>query len=336
MRVLITGAGGQLGPRPAQPLRGSGRRGHRRHPRHAGRGRPRRSTRRSPARPDVVLHAGAYTAVDAQETEVRPPAGSTPSGPAGWPTPPTGSGAHLCYVSTDYVFDGTKEDPTSSGTDQPQSVYGRSKWGGEQEVAATPRVRRWCARRGCAVSTAGTWSARSCPWPTGPSWPSWTTSGATPAFTADLAVGIRRLAAALMPGVFHMTNQGDVSWYEFVRDVLAAAGHDPAKVRPIKTDELDPPRRPAPRQLGARQRRCAWRVSPAPALPREPRPPGRPPHGLISPNRLGAQPRRSRRRARSLDRRRSGSIRSRTARHSSRRGYMAGSISGCMRLSLAR
>jgi dTDP-4-dehydrorhamnose reductase len=67
-----------------------------------------------------------------------------------------------------------------------------------------------------------------------------------PSFTADLAVGIRRLAAARVPGLFHMTNQGAVSWYEFVRSVLESAGHDPAKVRPIKTDELDPPR-PAPR-----------------------------------------------------------------------------------------
>ena len=43
-----------------------------------------------------------------------------------------------------------------------------------------------------------------------------------------------------------MTNQGEVSWYEFVRAILAAAGHDPAKVRPIATADLDPPR-PAPR-----------------------------------------------------------------------------------------
>jgi dTDP-4-dehydrorhamnose reductase len=46
--------------------------------------------------------------------------------------------------------------------------------------------------------------------------------------------------------VFHVTNQGAVSWYEFVREIFSAAGHDPERVRPISTAELDPPR-PAPR-----------------------------------------------------------------------------------------
>ena len=45
-----------------------------------------------------------------------------------------------------------------------------------------------------------------------------------PTFTADLAPLVRRLAAERRAGVFHATNQGAVSWYEFVRDVVAAAG----------------------------------------------------------------------------------------------------------------
>ena len=48
------------------------------------------------------------------------------------------------------------------------------------------------------------------------------------------------------PGIFHVTNQGAVSWYEFVRPILAAAGDDPDRVEPITTAELQPPR-PAPR-----------------------------------------------------------------------------------------
>ncbi|MGH3308530.1 MAG: sugar nucleotide-binding protein, partial [Nocardioides sp.] len=87
-----------------------------------------------------------------------------------------------------------------------------------------------------------------------------------PSFTADLAVGIRRLAAARMPGVFHMTNQGEVSWYEFVRAMLESAGHDPAKVRPIKTDELDPPR-PAPRPANSVLDNAALRLAGEPLLP---------------------------------------------------------------------
>ena len=66
-----------------------------------------------------------------------------------------------------------------------------------------------------------------------------------PTFAADLAPVLRRLALDRRGGVHHVTNQGAVSWYEFVVEVLRASGHDPALVRPITT-ELEPPR-PAPR-----------------------------------------------------------------------------------------
>ena len=49
-----------------------------------------------------------------------------------------------------------------------------------------------------------------------------------------------------MSGVIHATNQGVVSWFEFAREVVAAAGLDPAMVEPIATADLQPPR-PAPR-----------------------------------------------------------------------------------------
>jgi dTDP-4-dehydrorhamnose reductase len=74
-----------------------------------------------------------------------------------------------------------------------------------------------------------------------------------PTFAADLAVAVRRLVAGRFAGIYHVTNQGAVSWYGFVRDVLAAAGHDPDRVRPVTTAELDPPRparRPANSVLG--------------------------------------------------------------------------------------
>jgi dTDP-4-dehydrorhamnose reductase len=68
----------------------------------------------------------------------------------------------------------------------------------------------------------------------------------SPTFTADLAPLLRRLGVARAPGTFHATNQGATSWYGLVCEVLAAAGHDPGRVRPIATADLDPPR-PAPR-----------------------------------------------------------------------------------------
>ena len=67
-----------------------------------------------------------------------------------------------------------------------------------------------------------------------------------PTFTTDLADTLLTLAARNDSGVMHITNEGVVSWYEFCREVLAAAGEDPDRVKPCTTDELQPPR-PAPR-----------------------------------------------------------------------------------------
>ena len=57
---------------------------------------------------------------------------------------------------------------------------------------------------------------------------------------------VRRLVVARRPGVFHVTNQGAVSWYGLAREVLAAAGLEPDRVEPIATADLQPAR-PAPR-----------------------------------------------------------------------------------------
>jgi dTDP-4-dehydrorhamnose reductase len=217
--------------------------------------------------PDVVLHAGAYTAVDACETDIDTAYRVNALGTRWVADASRRVGAWLCYVSTDYVFDGTKLGPyVEWDPPHPASVYGASKWGGEHEVAAhapgaaVVRTSWVCGEHGANMvktvlrladqpELAFVDDQRGCP-----------------SFTADLAVGIRRLAAARVPGLFHMTNQGDVSWYEFVRAVLATAGHDPAKVRPIKTEELDPPR-PAPRPANSVLDNAALRLAGMPLLP---------------------------------------------------------------------
>jgi dTDP-4-dehydrorhamnose reductase len=63
-----------------------------------------------------------------------------------------------------------------------------------------------------------------------------------PTFADDAATMIVRLATEKRSGIWHVTNQGDVSWYEFAREVLIAGGFDADKVAPIKTHELQPPR----------------------------------------------------------------------------------------------
>ncbi len=75
-----------------------------------------------------------------------------------------------------------------------------------------------------------------------------------------------RLALDRRPGTFHVTNQGETTWFGFARATLAAAGLDPGRVEPIATSDLDPPR-PAPRPANSRLDNAALRLSGLPLLP---------------------------------------------------------------------
>jgi dTDP-4-dehydrorhamnose reductase len=218
-------------------------------------------------RPDVVLHAGAWTAVDACEGDPDRAFRINALGTR-WVTDASRrAGAHLCYVSTDYVFDGTKDDPyVEWDQTAPRSVYGASKLGGEREVAehapgaCTVRTSWVCGEHGKnMVKTVLSLADR-------PELAFVDDQRGCPSFTVDLAAAIRALAASRRPGLFHVTNQGAVSWYEFVRDILAAAGHDPGKVRPIATADLDPPRA-APRPANSVLDNAALRLAGLPLLP---------------------------------------------------------------------
>ena len=217
------------------------------------------------ARPDAVINTAAYTAVDACETNVElahlvnaPAVGHLAEGCAA-------SGAHLVHVSTDYVFDGTLDRPyRESDEPNPRSVYGQSKLSGERLAGPGSSIARtsWvCGEHGDNMvklvlrlaadptrQLAFVDDQRGCP-----------------TFTADLALALRRLALDRRSGTFHLTNAGPVSWYEFVRDILAAAGHDPSRVRPIATADLEPPR-PAPRPANSVLDNAAWRAAGLPPL----------------------------------------------------------------------
>ena len=71
---------------------------------------------------------------------------------------------------------------------------------------------------------------------------------------------------ARLPGTFHVTNQGPTTWFGFARDIVAAAGLDPEKVRPIATADLRPAR-PAPRPANSVLDNAALRLSGLPLLP---------------------------------------------------------------------
>lgn len=218
--------------------------------------------------PGLIVHTGAWTAVDACEAD--PDRAWRDNALAGRHVAEAAAlvGAHLVAVSTDYVFDGTAPDPyTEWDRPNPQSVYGRSKLGGETEIrsilpgATIVRTSWVCGVHGSnmvksVLRLADTSTTlrfvddqRGCP-----------------TFTDDLAVVLLELGVARVPGLFHATNQGPTSWFQFARDVIAAAGGDPAVVEPISTGELDPPR-PAPRPANSVLDNAALRLSGRSLLP---------------------------------------------------------------------
>ncbi len=214
--------------------------------------------------PDVVVHAAAWTDVDGCQTDPDKAWRVNALGTRHVAEAARLAGARVCYVSTDYVFDGTSPQPyTEWDTPNPLSVYGRSKLGGESSLTPDDLVVRtsWvCGRHGRNfVKTVLTRAAAGQPLSVVDD------QHGCPTFADDLAGAVRDLVVSRRPGVFHVTNQGPTTWYRFAADIVAAAGLDPELVRPIATAEMDPPR-PAPRPAHAVLDNAALRLSGLPLL----------------------------------------------------------------------
>jgi len=219
-------------------------------------------------RPDAIVHCAAWTAVDACESDPDRAFRVNALGTRFVMDCARRTGAYVVFLSTDYVFDGTKAEPYHEwDTPHPCSVYGASKRAGELEIDASCAVVRtsWVVGRYGAnmvktilrLARDGDGAAplrfvddqRGCP-----------------TVAADLAGLLRSFVVERLPGVWHVTNQGAVSWFEFAREVLRAAGEDPARVEPITTAELQPPR-PAHRPANSVLDNRALRLAARPLLP---------------------------------------------------------------------
>jgi len=215
--------------------------------------------------PDAIVHCAAMTAVDACESEPDRAFLVNALGSRFVMEGARRAGAYVVALSTDYVFDGTQPEPYHEwDTPNPESVYGQSKLAGEFELDLDCAV----VRTSWVIGRYGANMAKTILRLAGGDAPLRFVDDqrGCPTVAADLATMLRTFVVERLPGTWHVTNQGPVSWFEFAGAVLRAAGDDPARVAPITTADLQPPR-PAPRPANSVLDNRALRLSGRPLLP---------------------------------------------------------------------
>jgi dTDP-4-dehydrorhamnose reductase len=208
---------------------------------------------------DVVVNAAAFTRVDDAETESQAAFAVNATGAGHLAAASARVGARLIQVSTDYVFDGTATEPYAENSDvSPVSVYGESKAEGERlAIAANPAgtlVLRTAWLYGAHgdnfVAAMLRLAARQ------DEVPVLTDQRGQPTWTVDLA---RRIVEVITvnaaPGIYHATNSGAASRFEFAQEIFRLAGLDPARVVPAAGDAFV---RPAPRPAYSVLGHSAW------------------------------------------------------------------------------
>lgn len=213
------------------------------------------------SRTEVVINAAAYNAVDAAEIDAaaaRQAMRVNAEAVSGLAQACAASKATFVHISTDYVFDGEKGAPyVEDDEPNPLSVYGRSKAQGERficELGASGlkyyliRTSRLFGPQSASEGSKPTFievvleaaaSGRQMRFIDGE-------EIASPTYVNDLAVAIRRLIDDRQPyGIYHRTNDGAASWYEFARAILEESGVKGAALKPIRSADLErPARRP--------------------------------------------------------------------------------------------
>jgi len=198
-------------------------------------------------RPEVIVHGAAYTAVDKAEAEPDVAMAVNRDGTANVVAAARAIGAKVLAVSTDYVFDGTASTPyLPSDVPNPLSVYGVTKLAGEQACSDESTIVRtsWVAgfhgnnivKTILRLAQAGTPMTFV------------DDQFGCPTLSADLAVALVGLAKGCPGGIVHATNFGPTTWFSLARRVVASAGLDPDMVTPVPTiDRLPAP--PAQRPM---------------------------------------------------------------------------------------
>lgn len=197
------------------------------------------------SRPDWIVLSAAYTDVDGCELNPTLAADVNTQGAINVANAAAAAGSRLLFISTDYVFDGTKTTPYEpADVRRPLNVYGKTKADAEEKIFAV-------LRGACIVRTSWLFG------PAGKCFPDTILKLASsrseidvvndqrgcPTYTLDLAGAIVKLCRANASGIIHTTNQGECTWYDFASEIVDQAGLKTV-VRPTTSDRFV---RPAPR-----------------------------------------------------------------------------------------
>lgn len=189
---------------------------------------------------DIIVNCAAYTAVDKAEDNQELCDKLNHVAPGYLAKAIESRGGHFIQVSTDYVFDGTAHIPyTEEQPTCPDSVYGITKLAGEQEAM------KYCSKT-MIVRTAWLYSTF------GNNFVKTmlrlgrekTSLGVifdqigTPTYARDLAVAIfAAINKGIVPGIYHFSNEGVCSWYDFTQMIHHLAGIDSCRLKPLHTEE---------------------------------------------------------------------------------------------------
>jgi dTDP-4-dehydrorhamnose reductase len=201
--------------------------------------------------PEVIINCAAWTDVDGAESHEIDASRVNSDGPENLALAAKLSNSKLIHVSTDYVFSGESQTPWQVADEiNPQSAYGRTKAQGENRVRAT------CPESSFVVRTAWLYSA----W--GKNFAKTMTKLALrgdgevrvvndqvgqPTSASDLAKQLVELGLSTSPaGVYHGTNSGQATWFEFTQEIFKLSGADVGRVTPVSSSEYPrPAKRPS-------------------------------------------------------------------------------------------
>lgn len=217
--------------------------------------------------PDVIFHAAAMTDVDACELHPDLAFQVNEQGTRHVAEAARRTDALLVYVSTDYVFDGTKNVPyVETDSTNPLNVYGHSKLAGEQAAQA---ARRWLIVRTSWLYGEGrrNFVANVLEWAkTQPVLRLVQDKIGSPTYVKDLALALRHLlGAGISNEILHAAGEGACNWLEYGQEILRIAGIQ-KEIEPIDFDALHrPAKRPTYSALrNARLEKCGFTMRPWP------------------------------------------------------------------------